>query len=48
VLALVSVRGSIHYRVVPGVRREELLARSDLRAEPTAEAHGWWRPVAVG
>jgi hypothetical protein len=48
VLALVSVRGSIHYRVVPGLRREELLARSDLHAEPTAEARGWWRPVAVG
>lgn len=48
VLALVSVRGSVHYRVIPGLRREELLARSDLHAEPTAEAHGWWRPVAVG
>ena len=27
VLELVSVKGSIHYRVVPGLRRDELLAR---------------------
>jgi hypothetical protein len=47
VLALVSVRGSIHYRVVPGLRRDELLALTDLPAEPTADAAEWWRPVAV-
>ena len=48
VLALVSVRGSIHYRVVPGLLRDELLARPDLLArEPAADVSGWWRPVAV-
>jgi hypothetical protein len=47
VLALVSVRGSIHYRVVPGLRRDELLALTDLHSEPTAEGPEWWRPVAV-
>jgi hypothetical protein len=46
VLALVSVRGSIHYRVVPGLRRDELLALTDLAPEPT-DAGEWWRPVAV-
>jgi hypothetical protein len=44
VLALVSVPGSIHYRVVPGLRREELLARPELLS---AEAPEWWRPVPV-
>ena len=48
VLALVSVPGSIHYRVLPGLRREELLARPDLLAPPpAADAADWWRPVAV-
>jgi hypothetical protein len=30
VLALVSVRGSIHYVVLPGLRRDEFLARPDI------------------
>jgi hypothetical protein len=48
VLALVSVRGSIHYRVVPGLRRDGLLALTDLPTEePTAEGSEWWLPVAV-
>ena len=47
VLALVSVPGSIHYRVVPGIRREQLLARLDLPAPDAAAAADWWRPVAV-
>ena len=40
VLALVSVRGSIHYQVLPGLRRGEL---------PLGEAAGpsWWCPVEV-
>ena len=46
VLALVSVRGSIHYRVVPGLRRDELLALADL-PPVSAQAPEWWRPVAV-
>lgn len=48
VLALVSVPGSIHYVVLPGHRRDELLAGSrpdDVTAEtwPTV----WWRPAEV-
>jgi len=43
VLALVSVPGSIHYMVLPGLRRDEFLAR------PQALTGGeqWWRPVEV-
>jgi hypothetical protein len=43
VLALGSVRGSIHYRVLPGVRRDEFLR------DPTAWFTGepeWWCPAA--
>jgi hypothetical protein len=32
VLALVSVPGSVHHRVLPGVRRDDLLARPELVA----------------
>jgi hypothetical protein len=39
VLALVSVRGSIHYQVLPGLRR------SDLPLE--AAGPSWWCPVKV-
>jgi len=44
VLALVSVRGSIHYVVLPGLRRDVLLAR------PQAGGHGaeWWRLTGAG
>jgi len=41
VLALVSVPGSIHYVVLPGLRRDELLARPQLLAGPAADA-AWW------
>src|SRR6266480_5059975 len=34
VLALVSVRGSIHYLVLPGLRRAELLDRPQVLASP--------------
>lgn len=48
VLELVSVRGSIHYQVIPGLHRDELLA--DLHAldsvEPT-DRRAWWRVVAA-
>lgn len=40
VLALVSVRGSIHYVVLPGLRRDVLLAAPDGAA---ADAAAWWR-----
>ena len=44
VLALVSVRGSIHYVVLPGLHREELLARPQVLADGRA----WWRLTGVG
>ena len=47
VLALVSVPGSIHYVVLPGLRRDELLARPQLLAGAAADAAAWWRLVAV-
>jgi hypothetical protein len=48
VLALGSVSGTIHYRVMPGLRREEVLRNPHLldgraQDEPTA----WWWPVAA-
>lgn len=47
VLALVSVRGSIHYVVEPGLRRDEVLsAPAELEGLPGAEG-AWWRPVAA-
>jgi len=46
VLALVSVQGSIAYEVVPGLRRNDLLAEPRLLdgVEP-AEQEAWWRLV---
>jgi hypothetical protein len=48
VLALVSVPASIHYAVLPGLRRDQLLGDPHL-ADATApgEIHGWWRLVEV-
>jgi hypothetical protein len=46
VLALVSVPGSIHYMVLPGLRRDELLARPEVLAgAAAADGAAWWRPV---
>ena len=47
VLALVSVPGSIHYVVLPGLRRDELLARPQVLADAAADAAAWWRPAGV-
>jgi hypothetical protein len=47
VLALVSVPGSIHYVVLPGLRRDEILARPQILAGAAADTESWWRPVAV-
>lgn len=48
VLALVSVPGSIHYVVLPDLRREEVLEDPGLleRLAP-GDAAAWWRPVAI-
>lgn len=43
VLALVSVPGSIHYVVLPGLRRDELLARPQILAGAAAGPAAWWR-----
>jgi hypothetical protein len=47
VLALVSVPGSIHYVVLPGLRRDELLARPQVLAGAAAGAAAWWRLAEV-
>jgi hypothetical protein len=47
VLALVSVPGSIHYVVLPGLRRDVLLERPDLLASTGADAAAWWRLAGV-
>jgi hypothetical protein len=44
VLALVSVRGSIHYVVLPGLRRDELLDRPQVLARA---APAWWHLTDV-
>ena len=46
VLALVSVRGSIHYLVLPGLRRAELLDHPQVLAD-AADAPAWGRLVTV-
>ena len=43
VLALVSTPGSIHDQVLPGLRRDEVLAQPDLLT--TDDGNQWWRPV---
>ena len=48
VLALVSSPGSIHYRVVAGIRRTDLLADpARLASEGPARGTDWWRLVDV-
>jgi len=47
VLALVSVPGSVHYMILPGLRRDELLARPQVLAGTAADGAAWWRPVEV-
>jgi hypothetical protein len=48
VLALVSVPGSIHYLVLPGLRRDEFLAGPQvLGGAAAADSAAWWRPVEV-
>lgn len=47
VLALVSVRGSIHYVVLPGLRRDVLLDRPQVLDGAAADAAAWWRLAGV-
>ncbi|HEU5349377.1 MAG TPA: hypothetical protein VFU63_12275 [Ktedonobacterales bacterium] len=47
VLALGSVPHSIHYRVVPELRRDALLAAPHLLDTASDAARAWWRPVEV-
>jgi hypothetical protein len=44
VLALVSVRGSIRYQVLPGLRRSDLPLPDSTEG---ADLVAWWRPVKV-
>jgi hypothetical protein len=49
VLALVSVPGSIHYLVLPGLHRDEFLARPLAPSGAVAgDEVAWWRPVEAG
>jgi hypothetical protein len=48
VLALVSVRGSIGYVVLPGGHRDELLGQPQVPAGvATEDPAAWWRPAVV-
>jgi hypothetical protein len=47
VLALVSVQGSVHYVVLPRLRRDMLLDRPALGAD-VGESAAWWRLAGVG
>ncbi|HLK73567.1 MAG TPA: hypothetical protein VKU77_07995 [Streptosporangiaceae bacterium] len=48
VLALVSVRGSIHYVVLPGLRRDVLLDNPQVLKGGAEDAAAWWRLVGIG
>lgn len=45
VLQIGCVPGTIGYRVIPGIRRDELL--HDPTLAPEAEGNGWWRIAAL-
>ena len=48
VLELVSEKGSIDYRVLPGLRRDEVLAEpAVLNRNASTERREWWRVVAA-
>ena len=46
VLGLVSVPGSIRAHVVPGVHRDDALARPEVLGPPVEDTEEWWRPIA--
>lgn len=45
VLALVCPRDSIHYRVLPGLRRDQLLKQPGVQGEEPGSMAAWWRLV---
>jgi hypothetical protein len=47
VLALVSVRDSIHYVVIPGFRRDDVLANPNVLDAVPGPHDEWWRLTAV-
>jgi hypothetical protein len=47
VLALVSVPGSVHYVVLPGLRRDVLLESPHVLAGAAPDAAAWWRLSGV-
>lgn len=47
VLQLVCVPGSIHYVILPGMRRDDLLAMSRPDADFATWRAAWWRPVEI-
>jgi hypothetical protein len=47
VLALVSETSSIHYAVLPGADRDDVVANPALVDTVAASPGGWWRPAAV-
>ena len=48
VLELVSVPGSISYKVLPGLRRDDVLANPARMAATAKSGHAWWRLLATG
>lgn len=47
VLALVSVPGSIHYVVLPGMHRDELVTSRRVPGGSASGEGAWWRPVGA-
>jgi len=48
VLELVSEKGSVGYQVLPGLRRDDVLADPGMLAADASKEHGeWWRVVAA-
>lgn len=46
-LSVVSAPASIHYRVLPGLRRDDVLLRRRRPAPPGEAEHAWWRVLEV-
>ena len=47
VLALVSVRHSIHYAVLPGLRRDDVLDDPSVLPTANSESPNWWQLAKV-